>query len=264
MPCFRGGFSQRASPTPNTSQGGGGFITPNLMNNYGFETAWGDGTFTDWDGVSPPDTNNGGHVSLSSDAFAGTKSMQYTIAASAGESGSHTICHVPGNVRLWTRFYFKITSAVDSIWKFHRFYDQNFQNASGGWFMQNGTTNPILGLSFDQIVQTTFDVGINRSEVVDGNWHYIEVDYWRSGGPTGNPSFACWYDGTQRFHANGPADGNADVKWIDGRLDQGFNPGFNTLIGYIEWIGTLNASNTQTGTINIDRVAISNLGRIGP
>jgi hypothetical protein len=32
----------------------------------------------------------------------------------------------------------------------------------------------------------------------------------------------------------------------------------------MEWLGTLNGGNTTTGEVNIDRVGISSLGRIGP
>jgi hypothetical protein len=35
-------------------------------------------------------------------------------------------------------------------------------------------------------------------------------------------------------------------------------------VGYIEMLATLNAGNTTTGQINMDRVAFSNAGRIGP
>jgi hypothetical protein len=32
----------------------------------------------------------------------------------------------------------------------------------------------------------------------------------------------------------------------------------------MEWVGTINGGNTTTGQINLDRIAISTVGRIGP
>jgi hypothetical protein len=40
--------------------------------------------------------------------------------------------------------------------------------------------------------------------------------------------------------------------------------GGNAKLGYITWLSTLNGGNTTTGQVNLDRVAISTVGRIGP
>jgi hypothetical protein len=32
----------------------------------------------------------------------------------------------------------------------------------------------------------------------------------------------------------------------------------------MEWIGTINAGNTTSGQVNLDRISISTLGRIAP
>ena len=99
--------------------------------------------------------------------------------------------------------------------------------------------------------------------MIDGKWHSIQVDYWRNGDPSGQPSVAFWFDGAKLQGApiEYAGSGNNSV-WKSGRLYAGERAKTNQL-GYMEWLATLNAGNTTTGQINIDRVSYSTTGPIG-
>lgn len=248
---------------------GGGFITPDLINNFGFEVSdggsgWGTGLyrFTDWTGANPPD----GPSIDTSIFYAGAQSMGWDIPAVPGpdDGGTNTLTKIPTqNNRVWTRFYFKltctITHATGGIWKFHRFYDNNFSIAEGGIFL--GDTFKWI-YDAEGVVGVDFP-GVTGAMLTDGNWHWVEVDYWRVGDPSGFPSVALWFDGVQRFEADGPVAGQSPSFWSGGRYNAG-SRGPGTNLGYIEWIGTLNDVNTNTGRVNIDNYSASSLGRIGP
>ena len=105
--------------------------------------------------------------------------------------------------------------------------------------------------------------------MLDGNWHSIEFEYWRNGDPSGFPSAAFWFDGNVQACPNGNKDvtyaqyGQNASFWLNGRLNIGQRNNSEKL-GSIEWLSTLNAGNTTSGQVNIDRIAISTAGRIGP
>ena len=110
-------------------------------------------------------------------------------------------------------------------------------------------------------------IGLSEAQVIDGNWHTIEVDYWRNGDPSGQPSVGFWFDGA----AIGFPDGTTNIQyagagnssyWKGGRLYAGTRSS-SVQLGYQEWLATLNAGNTTSGQVNIDRVSYSTAGRIG-
>jgi hypothetical protein len=110
--------------------------------------------------------------------------------------------------------------------------------------------------------------------VIDGNWHSVEVEFWRNGDPSGWPSAAFWFDGQPQYLPDGtyvkyscaqpaPPATCSKAYWQGGRLYSGARAASGSL-GVMEWLATLNAGNTTTGQINLDNISISTLGRIGP
>jgi len=169
------------------------------------------------------------------------------------------------------RFYFRLTAPITSIMKFARFYNGGFTNNLGGFFIQSGNTT--IGWGWDQEdASIVTPIGLTQAQVIDGNWHSIEVDYWRNGDPSGYPSVAFWFDnkpqslpdGTKVEYDCSTTSGTCNhSSWSGGRLYAG-QRAFSGKMNVMEWLGTLNGGNTTTGEVNIDRVGISSLGRIGP
>jgi hypothetical protein len=242
----------------------GGFATPDLYDNASFEAGW-DG-FTDWSGNTPGSSTSTETLGRATDfAYDGITSVRFTWNPNpGGDTGSQLQSAFVQNDRIWARFYFRLTQHITSIWKWSRLYDgPGFNTNMGGLFVGQGPS--IIEWGWDQEDGSiTTPIGLQESQVIDGNWHSIEYDYWRNGDPSGWPSAAFWFDGNpvSTTTVKYAGAGNSSY-WQNGRLYAG-QRAYSGKMGTIEWLGTLNAGNTTTGQCNIDKVAVSSLGRIGP
>lgn len=250
------------------------FVTPDIVNNAGFEgvapAAW--FPFTDWAGSVPPQG-----VSLASDyAFEGTQSVKIVWSAgNASDGGSQLMCASAVDLdRMWVRIYFRLTAHITTTWKWCRFYTFGFGAPLGGiWIEKDGGGlggNGLVCVGWDQedsAIITT--IGLTEAQVIDGNWHMLEVDYQRNGGASGFPEAAFWFDGNPQYPE---LNGHTTVKyygsgnnstWVNGRINAGTR-GSSSKIRQIEFLATLNANNQTAGQCNLDKIGVSSLGRIGP
>jgi hypothetical protein len=238
------------------------FQTPNVLNNASFETDW--SGFTDWSQTPPPT----GVSRSNAVAYSGSWSAVRTwVPNPGGDATAHMMYTLGGYDRVWVRFYFRATANITTIMKFCRFYDSpSFNTPLGGFFMGSG--NLIFSAGTDaenQSITTWF--GLSEAQVLDGNWHSLEIDYWRNGDPSGYPSMAFWFDGNSVSMPDGNnvkyAGAGNNSYWSGGRLYSAQRSS-TAKLGAIEWVGTLNGGNTSTGQVNLDMISISTLGRIGP
>ena len=169
--------------------------------------------------------------------------------------------------RVWMRFSFKLTTDISTIMKFARFYDPTNNTNLGGFFIESG--NSILTWGWDQedgAIATPINIAAAR--VLDGQFHSLEVDYWRNGDPSGHPSAAFWLDGKPVSYPDGTDNikywgaGNHSY-WRHGRLDAGERRSTVNL-GLLQGLSTLNKGNTRTGKLWVDRFAFSSRGPIAP
>lgn len=253
---------------------GSAFAAPDLLNNASFEvgdspsqwdgfTAWGSGT---------PDQ---GIVLDNTIAYIGSSSAKFPITANpAGDTGARCSYVHAAKDRIYCRLAFKLTTNVSSIMKFVRFYDAGINTPLGGvWLAKDGGGsaggNGVVCVGWDQedpgIVTT---IGLTEAQVIDGNWHTLEVDYQRNGGASGFPEASFWWDGNAQYaELNGHSTvkffgaGNSST-WVNGRINAGTRVVSNQIANLL-LVPTLNANNTTTGQINIDKVALSTQ-RIGP
>jgi hypothetical protein len=227
-----------------------------LLDNASFESGF-DG-FTNWTGAGTP-------LGVTRDSLLaadGRWSIKRTWTPNPTSDGGSQLLYKysDGADRVWLRFYFRLTAPITTIMKFARFYGTNMNPNLGGLFIESG--DGILGWGWDQENQAlVMSIGLHESDVIDGRWHSIEVDYWRNGDPSGQPSAEFWFDDKHQGLPDGACYGTAC--WRNGRLYAGTRAN-STGLSYMEWLGTLNRGNTTTGQVNIDKVSYSTKGRIGP
>lgn len=240
--------------------GGGGFTTPDLANNLSFETStnplvnFSDSTpITGWtrDGTTAP---TGG----------GSFSIQYSFTSNGSDVACQCGFDCNGTVhdRLWVRVYMKNNGKVTSHLKYIRFKDSTSFNANMGGIFVAG----VAGLSWvwdweNSSLDTS--IGLSDGQVFDNAWHSLEIDYWRRGDPSGWPSVAFWWDGNQITHPDGTT-GAGNAFWQNNRFQAGERQNNTFGLGFITLCDTRNAGNTASGTINLDLISVSSLGRIGP
>lgn len=253
-----------SAPIAETAPSAGTFPTPNILNNASFETDW--NGFTEWSGSMAPT----GVSRSNALAYNGSWSVLRSWTPNPGSDGTAQLMYdLRGRYdRVWVRFYFRATASISTIMKFLRFYDSpSFNTPLGGFFMGSGNMIFSAGTDLENESITTW-FGLSQAQVLDGNWHSLEIDYWRNGDPSGYPSMAFWFDGNPVSEPDGTSNvhftgaGNNSY-WLGGRLYSGERAS-TTQLGAIEWVGTLNAGNTTTGQVNLDMISISTLGRIGP
>ena len=259
-----------ASISVTTTVTGTGFATPNLMNNASFESSW--NGFTDWTTAASP-------TGVSRDntlAYDGSWSIRRTWAPNPSGDVGAQLASTIGNVdRIWVRFYVRLTAPVTTVMKYMRFFTPGFNQTLGGLFLGQGNEIFLFGSEAENSEITT-TIGLTEAQVIDGNWHSLEVELWRNGDPSGWPSAAFWFDGKPQYLPDGtyvkyscyqpspPSTCNKSY-WQGGRLYSGARSLSSSLqMNVMEWIGTINQGNTTTGQINLDRIAISTVGRIGP
>lgn len=252
------------------------YQTPDIANNLSFEgsapSAW-DG-WTDWGGNPTP-------VNVSLDNTQAKDGVQSVVRSwtpnPSSDLGDQFIYHF-GTVaaakdRVWFRFYFKLTAHITTTFKFTRFYDNVFTDPKGGFFVDSGSNIVLWGWDLEDASITT-PIGLAEASVIDGNWHSLEVDYWRNGDPSGWPSARFWFDNvSQSLPDNTPVTGQGAGNfsyWLGGSLYAGQRASAPSVmngqlnIGYMSAFDTLNMGNTTTGQVNFDKVSFSSLGRIGP
>jgi len=255
------------------------FVAPDIVNNESFESGW--GRFKNWSGGTP--FGNGtaqDDLVIATDYFyAGTHSMRRNWTANnAADVGSQcAVTGLTGMDRVWVRFYFRFgtltpsnVGIITTYWKFSRWYNGGLGvNNMGGLFIAQGSDCfCFVGGGENSDICTT--IGLKQAQACDGNWHSLEYDYWRNGDPSGWPSAGFWFDGQPQYaelngHSTIKYYGAGNVSYWDaaGRLQFGMRS--NSLkMTDVEWLATLNANNGTTGQVNLDLVAISSLGRIGP
>jgi hypothetical protein len=244
--------------TPFTAVQSGGnpdtFAPPNVLAGASFESGW--------DGFVNA-ALQGTPTGVSRDctlASTGRCSIRRSWSPSAGDVGSQFLFGVGLVDHVWVRFYFRLTAPITTIMKFARFYDGSIATNFGGLFLRDG--NDIVTFGTDQENQSiTVPIGLTQSRVIDGQWHSLEFEYWRNGDPSGFPSAAFWFDGSPVSMADGPA--GMSMFWRGGRLYAGTRTTSKSM-SFMEWAGTLNGGNSTSGQVNLDNVAISTAGRIGP
>lgn len=265
------------------------FITPNILNNETFETAVnsGYGAFTNWTFSGPPTDGPtyAGRVALSNTvSYSPTHSLQRNFAANASDD-TPRIATDNGALYdcLWFGFQFRLTAPIGPVptttMKFCRQYGTTgFGTPLGGLWMDADSAVTGVGLFEccwdveNSAIRT--DVPVSEADVIDGNWHRVEFMYCRNGpgpnpsdNPSNWPSFQFWLDGVLKAWPNGTANvrfagaGNSSY-WLNGVLYAGQRSS-SSQMRVTEWAGTLNAGNTQAGTMYFDNVSISSLGRTG-
>jgi hypothetical protein len=250
-----------AAVTVSGAEGGSSFSTPDILNNASFETGF-DG-FTDGAGGTPNGVTHDNTL-----AYSGSWSVKRSwVPNPGGDLGANLWYTYAGADHIWLRLYFRATASISTIMKFARFYSPS-RTALGGLFMGQG--NDIFTFSTDvENGSAGTEIGLTESRVVDGKWHSLEIEYWRNGDPTGYASAAFWFDDQPIGMPDGQQGvqyaqyGQNKMYWRGGRVYVG-ERNSTVQLGANELLATLNGGNTTTGQINIDRVAISTLGRIGP
>lgn len=256
--------------------GGGGFQTPDIVNNASFEN--GSGSWptpgNGWDNF-----NNGGSSAPTgvvrdvAKAFAGTTAIKKVLTTGPEIGGAfHYPFYFPfapypgvAKDRIWTRFYFYIDAVFDGILKLQLFNSDNGIDF-GGLFLNGGS---IAWVASEWLFAggTIYNM-IPLSGLLNG-WHSLECDYWRNGDPSGFASVAFYLDDNLVTHADGaiPNTGSANAFWASNRIQTGKRDTVNLGthgVGDVYWYGIKNAGSTVLANIWADRVAISSLGRIGP
>lgn len=251
------------SNTPFTyAAGGGGFQTPDILNNASFESGW-DG-YSDWSG-NPANPPSGNVVRDTTQAFAGAYAVKCVLPANAGsDTGAQCIIKTstPGVDRLWTRKYFYFDAAIDGTLKFDLQFDTGNSVQFAGLYCHAG--NLAFNLFPEWAGFTVPHIVIGALAPLVGAWHWVEYDYWRNGDTSNGgdfPSVALWLDGTQITAGSLPSGGS----WVNGRACASTRTS-SAKFGWHYLRSVLNGSpaNTVAGNVWFDRVAISSLGRIGP
>jgi hypothetical protein len=247
-----------------TVGGGGGFVTPNILNNASFETNW-EG-FTNGAGGTPTTVRDNTLAAPGGGAWSIKEAWTPNPGGDAGTATFYDFLSNPQD-HIWVRFYFRVTAPITTIMKFMRFDSAPGRNTHlGGIFMGQGGSIFTFGSDVENGAAQT-QLSLSQSQITDGNWHSMEMEYWRNGDPSGFPTAAFWFDGSPVCFPDGtggvayPLEMTAH--WSACRLNVGAR-GSSEKLGSIEWLSTLNAGNTTTGQVNIDRISISSLGRIGP
>jgi len=241
-------------------------LVPDVINNESFENGW--GPFTNGGSAAPV-----GATIATDYAFDGTHSARYAwTAGNGGDIGANMYSVSSGSYdRWWVRVYFRLTTHITSTWKFIRFYDRSISTNLGGlWIGSDNNGGGIIGVGWDREDEAIVTpIGLTEAQVVDGKWHELEVDFQRNGGASGYPEASFWFDGKPQY---AEYNGHSTVKywgagnnstWVNGRINAGQRSS-TAQLSVIEWMGTLNAGNQSTGQANLDRVAVSSRGLIGP
>ena len=260
------GNSPRKLPVSLTVTAADTGAAPDVIANESFENGW--GVFTNGGSSAPL-----GATIATDYAYDGTHSARYAwTGGNSGDIGANMYSVSSGSYdRWWVRVYFRLTAHITSTWKFIRFYDRSISTNLGGlWLGSDANGGGIIGVGWDREDEAIVTpIGLTEAQVIDGKWHELEVDFQRNGGASGYPEASFWFDGKPQY---AEYNGHSTVKywgsgntssWVNGRINAGARAS-SVQMGAIEWMGTLNAGNQSSGQANMDRIAISSRGLIGP
>lgn len=259
----------------------GSFLTPDIIHNESFETSF--GLFHGFGGGPVSQSTRSNVVAGADGDWAVLRNLPITAPGSANDIGGgldvafyHPVYGVadPGVSfdRLWTRFYFRIEvgQTIPGTLKFHQLFgDNSYGPQFSGMYINGGIGSKYLCSFFTP--ENDGSGGIGRGQIaylpdLEGAWHWLEMDYWRNGdtsnGGNDYPSVGLWLDGTPitSFLNGAPV---APASWIGGRLNFGTRAS-SAQIGVAHWLGVLNGGNAVAGSIRVDRISVSSVGRIGP
>lgn len=254
------------APTCDATAGGGGFTTPDILNNADFESDF--SGFTNWSYSTPTGVSRS-----TTQAFHGTTSVKRVIPNTTGLPDQSAQFIYPfhhlgfaNQDRLWYRHYFYFDAAPNGINKYGQFFDSGLGTQFGGFGIQSG----FIQFDFNQEDPGHSIHLLSIASYLNG-WHSLEIDYWRNGDTggnvlttgTGEPSAAFWLDGVQITAAlNSLPSG---WYWKNNRIYPGKRTS-SAQMGNVQPIGLTNGSGSETVVVNLyqDYHAISTLGRIGP
>jgi hypothetical protein len=234
----------------------GSYLPPNILHDESFETGW-DG-WTDASGGSPTATRDN---AMPPAPGGGSWAVRALVA-----NAYYFRRELAGGPydEVWLRAYVRFSAgysvtSLGSFWKFWR-YRTAPNNQVGGGFDMTGS-----GLEFGsyQECASHFALVIPNSVNTGDTWHILEWHYRRNGDAL--PWAEFWWDNALVTHADGPAAYNGCLYWSGNKLYMGWpnNRGTYVQLRSIDMVGT--ADNvTGTGTVWIDRIAGSSVGRIGP
>lgn len=225
----------------------GTFDTPDIMNNYGFESGYGPFVEVSSAGDHPVDCTV---------AYEGGCSLKNVYNPSMG--GWVQTGFLGGDDEWYVRQYFRLegTNSVDGQQKWTRLQGGNSLTTVGGVYLEDSS----FKWSADAGLLNGFISGDETlwsiSSVNDGQWHSLEFHFIMNGAPGNLPRVEFWLDGV-KFSKGGGAWENV---WLvyDGRGQIG---GGQLQILMIH--GHQNSPNSRSGVTWKDRVAIST-HRIGP
>ena len=168
-------------------------VAPDILNNASFETGF-DG-FSNWSFNGAP---LGATRDSTTPAADGKVSLKHAWTPNPGaDAGSKTASRLGGNYdHVWLRFSMRITAPITTIMKFARFYDAGFNANFGGLFLGSGDNVLTFGTTATRrTARSRPRSASHKRSWIDGKWHSIEMEYWRNGDPSGNPTAAFWFDG---------------------------------------------------------------------
>lgn len=259
-----GGTPGTAQVSATAAAAPGTFLTPNLVNNASFETGW--DFFTNGSAATPTGVSRDG-----THAYAGSMAVKRTLLANAGHDTSADLYYAfsygsawglptaPQTLdRIYSRFWFYFDAPINGTFKFQIYEAAGFNGQFGGLYLHGG----VLAWVFTPEVNTQF-INLAPLSGLTNGWHSLEVDYWRNGDPSGNPTVGLWLDNVAITQSMGATP--APAVWVGGRLSAGQRLS-SAKIGTYNLLGILNGgpANTIAGNVWIDRVAVSSLGRVGP
>jgi hypothetical protein len=275
---------------------GGGFATPDILPNEGFESGFGQGggvgSWQDFSGNTTPTPTSGPYsvVISTTQAYQGTHSMGTTFGSGGGALaccyrfdgngvGGNNVDH--SNLHFWFRIYFYATALPNNPHKWIRPWSAGFGAVRNFLELSNDNYNGAIVWCNVENSDVGNDIGTGAPTL--NTWHSIEVEDDRTNWATTGARARFWYDGNPVVGANTGAPnyyaiGNANPgaagfgQWQDVNGNPANGPYYCTAVadsaawtpGIITFTDTINSGNTNSGSIYYDRFAISSLGRIGP
>jgi hypothetical protein len=265
------------SDAPNGDADGGGFATPDILDNASFEADW--SSFVDFSGTAPepsaPDSN-GYSVNRSQDfAYRGTWSAKVTFGPNPGGDDAVQFAYDFTNqaaLVVYARAYFYLVSNIpNNFHKWMRFHTAGFNGSHGGLFLATNTG----GMTWNDVaaMDVANDIGVGIPTF--NTWHSIEVEYDRTNWATTGARARFWYDGVQTVGSNsGPPSYTASVGWGHWGDETGapangpwlYAGAADTVAApsaILDFDDTINQGNSNSGACYYDWIAISTQ-RIGP
>lgn len=218
---------------------GGGFATPDILNNASFET--------DFDGFHDGASGTTLIAATRTNAQAFSGSWSVTRSWSSGSDvESQLFYNISNPTHFFARTYFRLTALPNGGgFKIFRFVDGGYSTYNGMQMEPFGTRWIWVGGSAENQIALTDTV-----IPADSAWHYVEFEFDQT-----NKIIRMWQDGTAMGSGGTP---DAGLSWTGNDLHYTSAPPPDRL----DLIRIINAR-TNSGSIFIDRVAVSTQ-RIGP